>query len=203
MSNYSRGPPGGHHAGPQPHEAPHFGQYESHESSNVSSVKGTIVKIFSEASTAFNLGVTGHEVTIVKANDNDPYQQWIKDETWSTKAKDSAGLPGFALINKGSGKALKHPSKEEEKVSLVEYHANSLDEDILWTVSKDVGKGWHAIRSISNIHLNLDIDHGNKKYGPVKAGQAVIVFKWKDEENQHWKIETINVTTASSRDHHH
>ncbi|CAM6119162.1 unnamed protein product [Calypogeia fissa] len=193
MSDHGGGPPGGHHRAPLHHDAP-APRGESHESSNVSSAKGITVKIFSEAGTEFNLGVNGHEVTIVKANDNDPYQQWIKDE--STKAKDSTGLPGFALINKGSGKALKHPSKEEEKVSLVEYNANSLEEEILWTESKDVGKGWHAIRAINNVHLNLDIDHGNKK--PVKAGQAVIVFKWKDEENQRWKMETISTGSGAS-----
>jgi hypothetical protein len=204
MSHYG-GPPGGHQPPPEHHAPPQLGHGApgySHESYGVSSaIRGEVVKITSRAAPNFNLGILGDEVTVVAANDNDPIQQWIKDESWSNKAKDSAGLPAFALINKGTGKALRHPQLAQEKVTVTAYHQNALNEDVLWTESKDVGHGWHALRPVNNIKLNLDIDHGNKKYGAVKEGQAIIVFDWEDLENQHWKLEPITGTTASSHDH--
>lgn len=193
------GPPGGHHPAPDLGHAPPGG-HESKISSVADEISGTVVKIFSEADTKFNLGVHGDEVVILKANDSDPYQQWVKDESWSNKAKDSAGHPAFALINKGAGKALTHPHKEEEKVHLSTYHTKSLNEEVLWS-SSDVGHGWYALRSVSNIKLNLDIDHGSKKYGGIKDGQKVIVFTWKDEENQHWKFTPISTSTTSHGHH--
>ena len=35
-------------------------------------------------------------------------QHWYKDEKYSTKVKDEDGYPSFALVNKATGKALKH-----------------------------------------------------------------------------------------------
>jgi len=196
MAHYGGGPPGGHvpppdlgHGAPG-HHAPPGGGYGGGYSS-APQISGPVVKISSEADTKFNVGVHGDTVIVVHANDSDPSQQWIKDESWGSKAKDSAGQPAFALVNKATGKALAHPKKEEEKVYLTEYRENALDADVLWT-SADVGKGYVAIRSVGNIHFNLDIDHGNKKYGGVKEGKAVIVFSWKDEDNQKWKLEKIS-----------
>lgn len=207
MSHFG-GPPGGHHPPPEHHAPPQLGHgrpgHHPESYGNESAqpeITGQVVKIVCEAATGFNLGYKGNEVTVVHANDADPYQQWIKDESWSNKAKDSQGCAAFALINKGTRQALRHPRVAQEKVALTTYHQNSLNEEVLWTESKDVGHGWHALRPVNNIKLNLDIDHGNKKYGPVKEGQAVIVFTWDDLENQHWKLEPIS-TTSSSHDHH-
>lgn len=180
------GPPGGHAPPPNlGHGGPPGGGFNV-----VSQIRGETVKIFSEADSKFNLGVHGDSVVVVAANDHDPNQQWIKDESWGSKAKDSAGHPAFALVHKGTGKALTHPKKEEEKVYLSSYNQNTLNPDVLWS-SDDCSKGYVAIRAVGNIHFNLDIDHGNKKYGGVKEGKAVIVFSWKDEENQHWKLAKI------------
>lgn len=43
-------------------------------------------------------------------------QMWIKDERMSTKVTDSTGSPGFALINKATGQALRHAHEEMQQV---------------------------------------------------------------------------------------
>lgn len=210
---YHGGPPGGHHPPPDLSHAPPGGHapqgsvnQSSHAPDVASLIRGAIVKIFSAADPKFNLGVRGDEVVVVTANDSDFSQQWIKDESWSNKAKDSAGKPAFALVNRASGKALTHPHKEEDKVFVSTYHQNSLNEEVLWS-SAEASKGYYAIRSVSNIKLNLDIDHGSKKYGGIKDGKAVILFTWKDEDNQHWKFTPLstssNTVSATSEHHHH
>lgn len=40
-------------------------------------------------------------------------QHWYKDEKYSTKVKDEDGYPSFALVNKATGKAMKHPISGE------------------------------------------------------------------------------------------
>ncbi|BBN19681.1 hypothetical protein MPTK1_8g12700 [Marchantia polymorpha subsp. ruderalis] len=163
-------------------------------------VTGEILKIFCEARPDFNLAVRHHEVVLVPGDDNDPNQTWIKDESWSTKVKDSAGFPAFALVNRGTGKALLHHIEAPDSPVMVEdYEMNVLNEAVLWTASKDVGNGYRAIRPVSNIHLNLDADHGSEKYGGVKDGNKVILFKWKDEPNQHWHMAPVEL----QRDHHY
>lgn len=78
-----------------------------------------------------------------------------------------------------------------------DYEMNVLNEAVLWTASKDVGNGYRAIRPVSNIHLNLDADHGSEKYGGVKDGNKVILFKWKDEPNQHWHMAPVGKYAAA------
>ncbi|KAG6544675.1 hypothetical protein Mapa_013865 [Marchantia paleacea] len=158
---------------------------------------GEILKVFCEARPDFNLAVRHHEVVLVPGDDNDPNQTWIKDESWSTKVKDSAGFPAFALVNRGTGKALLHHAEAPETPVMVEdYEMNVLNEAVLWTASKDVGNGYRAIRPVSNVHLNLDADHGSEKYGGVKDGNKVILFKWKDEPNQHWHMAPVGHTDS-------
>ncbi|KAL2609163.1 hypothetical protein R1flu_027736 [Riccia fluitans] len=169
------------------HQQHHQGHVESPAYPPASTeCKGELVKIFCQARPDYNLAVRDYEVVLVPGDDNDPYQTWIKDESWSTKVKDSAGFPAFALINKATGKALRHAEGMEAPVVLEEYEPNVLNEVILWTTSDDVSDGYKAIRPVNNIHLNLDADHGLEKYGGVKDGNKVIFFKWKHEPNQLW-----------------
>ncbi|KAL3677317.1 hypothetical protein R1sor_027265 [Riccia sorocarpa] len=155
--------------------------------------KGEIVKVFCQARPDYNLAVRNHEIVLVPGNDSDPYQTWIKDESWNTRIKDSAGFPSFALVNRGTGKALRHATSSESPVLLEEYEPNVLNEVILWTMSADVSEGFRAIRPVNNIHLNLDADHGSEKYGGVQDGTKVILFKWKHEPNQHWMLGPVEV----------
>jgi hypothetical protein len=71
------------------------------------------------------------------------------------------------------------------------YRPNDIDNSVLWSIGKDLGKGWHAIRTVTNIHLNLDADHGDKKHGGVKEGNRLCVCGWNKQENQKWMLAPV------------
>jgi hypothetical protein len=54
---------------------------------------------------------------------------------------------------------------------------------VLWTESKDVGKGFRCIRMVNNICLNFDAFHGG-----VRDGTNTVLWKWCEGDNQRWKI---------------
>lgn len=45
------------------------------------------------------------------------FQHWFKDEKYSTRIKDEAGYPSFALVNKATGQAVKHSIGDTHPVS--------------------------------------------------------------------------------------
>lgn len=71
---------------------------------------------------------------------------------------------------------------------LTEYDPESRDESVLWTQSEDMGEGYHCVRMANKITSNLDVLRGDKKSGGVKEGSPVILFAWKKQDNQIWKI---------------
>ncbi|MCH1923015.1 hypothetical protein L9G15_26750, partial [Shewanella sp. A3A] len=79
------------------------------------------------------------------------YQHWIKDMRHSNKIRDEEGYPAFALVNKVTGEAIKHSTGQGHPVKLVPYNPEYQDESVLWTESKDVGKGFRCIRMVNNI----------------------------------------------------
>jgi len=101
---------------------------------------------------------------------------------------DSTGAHAFALINKATGQALKHAPGDLEQCLLTEYDPESRDESVLWTQSEDMGEGYHCVRMANKITSNLDVLRGDKKSGGVKEGSPVILFAWKKQDNQIWKI---------------
>jgi len=125
---------------------------------------------------------------MVPANPYDPYQLWIQDATMSTRVKDSTGSPAFALINKATGQALRHAHEDNKQVLLAEHEMGFRDETILWSQSEDMGDGYRCIRMVNKITSNLDALQGDKKSGGIKDGTPVILFKWKKQENQIWKL---------------
>lgn len=61
---------------------------------------------------------------------------------------------------------------------------------IIWSLGrKDEGHGYKGMRPLTNITLNLEAEHADKKHGGVRDGNNVILSKWKTEENFKWKIE--------------
>jgi hypothetical protein len=116
------------------------------------------------------------------------FQLWIQDAAMSTRVKDSTGSPAFALINKATGQALRHAHEDNEQVLLAEYEMGFRDETILWSQSEDMGDGYRCIRMVNKITSNLDALQGDKKSGGIKDGTPVILFKWKKQENQIWKL---------------
>lgn len=73
-------------------------------------------------------------------------------------------------------------------MELTHYNSNALDESILWTESKDLGDGYRAIRMVSNIKLNVDAFNGDKNHGGVHDGTRIVLWEWKKDANQRWKI---------------
>lgn len=76
----------------------------------------------------------------------------------------------------------------DHQVRLVPYDPEYLDESVLWTESRDVGRGFRCIRMVNNIYLNFDAFHGDKDHGGVHDGTTVVLWKWCNGDNQSWKI---------------
>ncbi|KAF3328231.1 BTB/POZ and MATH domain-containing protein 4 [Carex littledalei] len=146
------------------------------------------VRIYCEA--AQNLSITARNGTVVlaPADSNDHYQHWIKDMNSFNEAKDPDGFPIFALVNRVTGEALKNPAGENQKVSLVPYDQNCLDNSVKWT--EVASTGFRAIRITSTPTLNMTaID---KYAGIFNDGTKIVVQRWNDTPIQHWKIVPYN-----------
>ncbi|XP_047310216.1 ricin B-like lectin EULS3 isoform X2 [Impatiens glandulifera] len=180
---------------PQPashHHRPHFPSFHHDDnklpepSSEFSSKPP--VRVYSKAETNYSLTISQGKVVLTPSNPSDPYQQWIKDEKYSTKVKDEEGFPSFALVNKATGEALKHSIGATHPVQLTPYVQNVLDESVLWTLSRDLGDGYRTIRMVNNIRLNVDAFNGDQKHGGVRDGTTIVLWEWKKGDNQRWKI---------------
>lgn len=136
----------------------------------------------------YNVAIRNGIVMLTKPDPTDLTQQWIKDERFSTKVKDAEGNPSFALVNKGTGHAVKH-SYSGHPVQLIPFRP-ILDVAILWTESKDLGDGYRTIRMINNVKLVLDAFNGDSDHGGVHVGTVVALYEcWKgDNQNQQWKM---------------
>ncbi|CAK7341339.1 unnamed protein product [Dovyalis caffra] len=145
-------------------------------------------KVYSKAQPDFHLTIRDGKVILARSNPSDEFQNWYKDEKFSTRVKDSEGSPAFALVNKATGQAMKHSIGESHPVQLIPYNPDVLDESVLWTESKDLGDGFRAVRMVNNTHLNVDAFHGDKKSGGVHDGTTIVLWKWNKGDNQRWKI---------------
>ncbi|MFS7915507.1 putative ricin B-like lectin [Helianthus anomalus] len=72
------------------------------------------------------------------------------------------------------------------QVELVEYNPDKVDESVLWTQSKDLGDGFHAVRVVNNIKLNVDAWNGDKEHGGVRDGTEIYLWGWTKGDNQRW-----------------
>ncbi|XP_042006576.1 ricin B-like lectin R40G3 isoform X2 [Salvia splendens] len=196
INAHNPSPPQVHHTSYSPPPAAH------NELANKPSVR-----MYCKAEPNFSLTIREGKVVLAPSNSADPLQHWIKDEKFSTRVKDKEGFPSFALVNKATGQAMKHsigvtqPVERRRAVGGVEqfkieawlvelspYNSNKLDESILWTESKDLGDGYHAVRMVSNIKLNVDAFNGDKNHGGVHDGTRIVLWEWKKDSNQRWKI---------------
>ncbi|XP_057856733.2 ricin B-like lectin R40C1 isoform X1 [Cryptomeria japonica] len=176
-----------HHDQQQPAPAPYGGAPYPPVS-----VQGETVKIYCEANPDYHLANFNGHVVMTAANESDPNQQWIMDTAWSVRAKDEAGFPAFALINRATGQALRHGRSENERVILGPYHIDDLNEAVLFAQSADVGRGYQCIRPVNNILINLEaMFQDDKHHRGVHEGAAVALFKWNKKETQKWKISPI------------
>jgi hypothetical protein len=73
-------------------------------------------------------------------------------------------------------------------VKLAPFNPDEEDASVLWTESKDVGKGFRCVRMVNNTRLGFDAFHGDKDHGGVHDGTAVVLWEWCKGDNQSWKI---------------
>ncbi|KAM0870513.1 hypothetical protein ACQ4PT_039957 [Festuca glaucescens] len=146
------------------------------------------VRIFSKASEDYSLTARNGTVVLAPTNPRDEYQHWIKDMRHGRKIRDEEGYPAFAIVNKVTGECIKHSTGQGHPVKLVPYNPAYQDESVLWTESRDVGKGFRCVRMVNNIYLNFDAFHGDKAHGGVHDGTEIVLWKWCEGDNQRWKI---------------
>ncbi|XP_062190471.1 ricin B-like lectin R40C1 [Phragmites australis] len=146
------------------------------------------VRIYCKAGEDYSLTVRNGTVCLAPTNPRDDYQHWVKEMRHSTSIKDEEGYPAFALVNKVTGEAIKHSLGQSHPVRLVPYNPEYVDESVLWTESRDVGKGFRCVRMVNNIYLNFDAFHGDKDHGGVHDGTTVVLWEWAKGDNQRWKI---------------
>ncbi|KAI4350385.1 hypothetical protein L6164_004844 [Bauhinia variegata] len=161
-----------HHHGDRPH-APSFSQ---HKNKQVSShfVKKPTVKVFSKADPDYYLTIQDGKLILAPSNPSDEFQHWYKDEKYSTRVKDEEGFPCFALVNKATGQAVKHAIGATHPVQLIQYNPDVLDESILWSESKDFGKGFRTIRMFSRIGTKVITSCGRLYPTEYNRGKTVV-----------------------------
>ncbi|EFJ38108.1 hypothetical protein SELMODRAFT_270227 [Selaginella moellendorffii] len=163
--------------------------------------QGQFVKIQCKADSAYNLAARTDGVVMAPADESDPRQQWYKDESWE-HVKDAKGSASFALINRATGQALTHPGGLDTQVTMSDYFGDSEDKSTLWTLSQDVCGGWNALRPYYDTSLNLSTNHWDKKHGGLTDGTDVLITKWKEYDNQCWKLVPTRDSTGGA-DHFH
>ncbi|OVA03905.1 Ricin B lectin domain [Macleaya cordata] len=173
-----------HHPDHHRPEIPTFIHHHSHEGGSELFNRPT-VRVFCKAETDYSLTIRDGQVILARYN---PHDHWIKDERYSITVKDEEGFPSFALVNKGTGQAIKHSIGATHPVQLRHYNSNELDESVLWSESRDLGDGFRTIRMVNNIRLNLDAFHGDKQHGGVHDGTIAVLWEWKKGDNQRWMI---------------
>ncbi|XP_047976669.1 ricin B-like lectin R40G3 [Salvia hispanica] len=199
VNAHNPSPPQVHHTShtsysppPPPHVPSHSPAPAAHHQPNAPAhnelANKPSVRMYCKAEPNFSLTIREGKVVLAPSNSADPLQHWIKDEKFSTRVKDKEGFPSFALVNKATGQAMKHSIGATQPVELTPYNSNKLDESILWTESKDLGDGYHAVRMVSNIKLNVDAFNGDKNHGGVHDGTRIVLWEWKKDSNQRWKI---------------
>ncbi|KAK9122515.1 hypothetical protein Sjap_012117 [Stephania japonica] len=177
-----------HHRPHRPHIPSFFGHHEPTQDLASYLEKKPTVRVYTKAETTYSLAIRDAKVILTRSDPNDVFQQWIKDEKYSTRVKDEEGFPSFALVNKGTGQAMKHSIGATHPVQLIPYNPDTLDESILWAESRDLGDGYRTIRMVNNIRLNLDAFNGDKEHGGVHEGTYFVLWEWAKGANQRWKI---------------
>ncbi|XP_078166244.1 ricin B-like lectin R40C1 [Carex rostrata] len=145
------------------------------------------VKISYREKEGYNLAIDkqdGSTVLLVPANPKDKYQHWVKEMAYGVPVKDEKGQEAFALVNKATGKAIKHGFGSWCLVQVAPFNRNYMDPSLLWTESSDVlSDGFRNIRMQNNINRAFYIwqmGEGNLLVGLVS---------FENRKDTYWKIE--------------
>ncbi|XP_078166267.1 ricin B-like lectin R40C1 [Carex rostrata] len=144
------------------------------------------VQINCQAKVGYNLAIDKDcsTVLLVPSNPKDIFQHWIKEMAYGVPVKDEEKQEAFALVNKATGKAIKHGFGNNYLVQVAPFNRNHIDPSLLWTQSYYVPDSFRKIRMQNNIHLVFNmLDKGLGKYpllGLSKNGSS---------SSQLWNIE--------------
>lgn len=159
--------------------------------------RGELVTVYTQANPNYRVTLRQEGAVLTFKNSQDPAQQWIKISVGPGHGEfiDREGQPGFILINKANGLPLKHGNFANEAVTPDRdvYAANSqLKGSLIWTLgAKDEGHGFKGMRSLTNVSLNLEAEHADKKHGGVREGNRLVMSPWTALENVKWKVEPL------------
>ncbi|KAJ0478076.1 putative ricin B-like lectin [Helianthus annuus] len=81
-----------------------------------------------------------------------------------------------------TGEALNHAIGVKYPVKLREYNPNVVEKSVLWSMGRNLGDGYRAVRAADNIHLNLTA-HDTDLYDT-----DIVFWKWDSTDNQMWTI---------------
>ncbi|KAJ1701082.1 hypothetical protein LUZ63_000861 [Rhynchospora breviuscula] len=115
------------------------------------------VRIHCRAKLNYNLTIAkdGITVMLVPSNCKDKYQHWIKETACGVPVKGELEKESFAIVNKATGKAIKHGFGSGYLVQVVPFNRNYMDASLLWTESGSRTNGFREIRMGSNISMAL------------------------------------------------
>ncbi|KAE8813796.1 hypothetical protein D1007_08986 [Hordeum vulgare] len=147
-------------------------------------VSGPPVRVSCECNGELSLAVRDGAAVLARTDLEDDTQAWVQSFRNTGRVTDSEGHRSFALVNKATGKAMRR-SHGDPKVEVVGYGPDSVDVALLWTTSGDLGKGFHTIRSVSNLGYVLDASEGET--AGAHDGTPVILFQSHNGANQKWK----------------
>ncbi|KAJ3684714.1 hypothetical protein LUZ61_013878 [Rhynchospora tenuis] len=133
----------------------------------------------------YNLTIRDGTVMLAPADPKDKNQIWIKDISYAKQVKDQDGKRAFALVNKATGKAIKHGFGPGNPVQLVTFDQNYLDSSILWTDSDDKELGFREIRMASNTNAVFQVDKPD-------SDKPLLALQSRNGSNdQRWKFQQI------------
>ncbi|CAM0873026.1 unnamed protein product [Alopecurus aequalis] len=128
-------------------------------------------------------------IALLARTEHDETQAWIQSFRNTGNVTDKEGHRSFAIVNKSTGKALRRSLDLEPLTSLELFlQPYSLDVALLWTLSDDLGEGFHSIRSVSHLDFVLDAVEGTPEFGGAHDWTPVILFQSHGGLNQKWKM---------------
>ncbi|KAK1650443.1 hypothetical protein QYE76_068248 [Lolium multiflorum] len=145
------------------------------------------LRISCKSNQELSLAVRDGTALLTRTEHEDDTQLWIQSFRNTGHVTDKEGHRSFALVNTATRKALRR-SRGKQSVQVVDYSPDSVDVALLWTLSDDLGEGFHCIRSVSHLGFVLDAAEGKPESGGTHNGTPVILFESHGGQNQKWKM---------------
>ncbi|KAJ4762089.1 Ricin B-like lectin R40G3 [Rhynchospora pubera] len=147
------------------------------------------VAISCRSKEGFNLTIRNDTVMLAPADPTkDKNQVWVKEISYAKQVKDQDGNPAFALVNKATGKAIKHGFGAGYEVKLGPFDRNNLDPSLLRTESEKEA-GFREIRMQSNTSAVFHAFYVSKQ----DSDKALLYTQRPktDSNDQRWKYQEI------------